>query len=93
MRWGAAFSAVSTAHPINEDEGFQIIVRPQDGLGGGGSLNIESERSNHINNNPLSVSVSYGSQSQGAETFKADLVRLSKRAIPKPRFGCNTYTN
>lgn len=91
--WGEAFEATATAQPINQDEGFYILLKPEHGLGGGGNLSIEAQRANHIDDNSLSISASYGNRSDGTSTFEVELVRLSKRAVAKPYFGCDTYTN
>ena len=94
-KWGEPFQVSAVARPINSNDGFQIAVRPSDGLGGGGSLIIRSDYSNHVKqDDPLRVSVTYGTQSgNSAQSFSTDLEKIGKRAINQVSFGCDTYTN
>lgn len=89
--WGEPFEVTSTANPINENEGFQILLHREDGLGGVRSVNIRSEYTNHVLNSSLDITVSYGQTEQTIISEK--LVKLSKKAIDQPSFDCSSYTN
>lgn len=87
--WGQPFAVSARAKPINENEGFQIILTPSDGLRD--NLNIWSEYSNHVNKSYLDIEVSYGQSDQ--IIISEQLLKLSKKAVSAPAFDCHTYTN
>ena len=91
--WGSAFEVSGvTARPINENEGFEILVGPADGLLGIHTLVVKSEDSNHVKNSELHVTVSYG-QSASQTIISQTLQKLSQRAVKPAQYGCSQYTN
>lgn len=106
IKWGAPFAVTSTAVPINKDRGFQIILSPNQGLGGNKSLIVESISSSHINKQNLEVTVFYGGgsivSSSGSSSNVYDtaiiiqtLRKNEKQPIPKEKvkYSCLQYTN
>ena len=89
--WNNPFAIQTTALPINENKGFQIILRPTDGLGGTYDMNIRSDYSNHIQQSNLDITVTYGLDNQ--VIISERLEKLSKPAITKSVVDCSTYTN
>ena len=85
------FAIQATALPINENKGFQIILRPTDGLGGTHNMDIRSNYSNHIRQSNLDITVTYGPDNQViiSETLK----KLPKTRIDRSPVDCSTYTN
>ena len=90
--WGEAFEITTTARPINENEGFEILVSPSEGLLGVYTMVIRSDEDNHVRDSEIYVTVSYG-QSDTQTIITQQLKRLKKRAVSAPRFGCSQYTN
>ena len=89
--WGEAFEISGvTARPINENEGFEILVSPADGLLGNYNLVIESEDSNHVKDSELHITVSYG-QSDSQTIISQALQTQSQRATAQ--YSCSQYTN
>ncbi len=90
--WGEPFELKTTAQPINQNKGFQILINPSDGLGGAHALNVYSDSSNHINNSELHVTVTFGA-GRGQSIISKPLAKLSKKAVPVANYDCSTYTN
>ena len=90
--WGEAFEITTTARPINENEGFEILVNPAEGLLGVYTMVIRSDEDNHVRDSELYITVSYG-QSDTQTIITQQLKPLDKRAVPTPRFSCSQYTN
>lgn len=90
-QWGEPFSITTTARPINENKGFQISVRPADGLGGLHSIDITSDISNHVERAELNITVTYGSQD--SQIITETLQSLKEKAVKNAAFDCQTYTN
>lgn len=93
--WGEPFEITTEAKAINENEGFQILVRPTDGLGGVYTLDIRSEYSNHVLDSDLAVTVTYGQHSREV-IISETLEKLSEKAIKPTTLdidNCDTYTN
>ena len=91
-RWGEPFSITAQANPINENNGFEILLNPTDGLGGVNTLIVRSMYSNHVLKDSLSLTVIYG-QDDSQTVISETIPRLTKRAIKKSFYTCNTYTN
>ena len=66
---GYPFEVSSTAEPINENKGFEIIVSPNQGLKGIYDMVISSNSTNPYEYSNLSVSIKYGSSSQVLAQF------------------------
>ena len=91
--WGEAFEVLSlTARPINENEGFEILVSPADGLLGVYTMIVKSENTNHVKNSELHITVSYG-QSDSQTIVSQTLKKLPQRAVAPAQFNCSQYTN
>ena len=90
--WGEPFSVTAQARPINKNRGFEIFLNPSEGLGGVHTLTIRSNRSNHVRDSQLNLSVVYGG-TDSQTIISQSLSKLTKRAIRKSVFNCNTYTN
>ncbi|MDE0091659.1 MAG: hypothetical protein OXN83_00035, partial [Oligoflexia bacterium] len=90
--WGEAFEVTTSARPINENEGFEILVSPAEGLLGVYTMVIKSEETNHVKDSDLYITVSYG-QSESQTIISQTLKQLSERAVAPPQFDCSPYTN
>ncbi|MBC6415142.1 MAG: hypothetical protein GDA46_01965 [Bdellovibrionales bacterium] len=96
--WGEAFELKALASPINENEGFEIIISPKDGLNGNYNLIVRSTYTNHVKNSNLNIHVMYGGQnfgyeSQGFVMIDASLRQYAKRWVETPNYTCQQYTN
>lgn len=89
--WGEAFEVSATAHPTNENEGFEIIINPSQGIEGTYNLIIASESSNHVHNSDLPITASYGVNDQAL--FTQTLKKYQQRWQKTPRYSCSQYTN
>ena len=90
--WGEAFEIKAQARPINENDGFEILVSPSDGLLGVYSLVIRSKNTNHVRDSTLNITISYG-QNDSQTIVSQQLKSLDKRAVPPAQFSCSQYTN
>ena len=54
--WGNSIEIVAVAKPINQGQGFQIVMRDKEGVSG--SIIIKSDNSNHLNQPELDITVS-----------------------------------
>ena len=90
--WGEAFEITAVARPINENDGFEILVSPADGLLGVYTMVVRSNNTNHVKNSDLHVTVSYG-QHDSQTIISQTLGKLGNRAVPPAQFSCSQYTN
>ena len=91
--WGGApFGLTVEARPINEDEGFQMLINPNDGLSGISSISVTSDYTNHVKDSQLYVVVAYG-QGDSQTIITQNLQSLKKRTIGRNLIDCYTYTN
>ena len=81
-KWGQSFSVKGEAQPINENEGFSIIIPPSSGLGGQHTLYVESEDTNHVHGGTLNVEARYGGGSGAGVIFTADRMPRVKKNPP-----------
>ena len=90
--WGEAFEITTTARPINENKGFEMLVSPADGLLGIYDLVIKSDNANHITGYNLPIQIRYG-QSASQTIISGTITKLDKIAVKTPQFTCSQYTN
>ena len=82
---------MAEARPINESEGFEIVVTPKDGIRGN-IMVIKSENTNHVRNSVLDIGVSYG-QSDSYTIISESIEKLQSRGITSSSVSCKQYTN
>ena len=87
--WGVPFELTTTAYAINEDEGFEILVYPNQGLRGTSTLSISSASSTPVKDT-LSLNVKYGKAIIMANPV---LKKYPKRSVPTPQLTCSQYSN
>lgn len=89
--WGYAFEFTGTAVSINQNKGFEIVISPNQGLGGVHNIVLSSSSSNHVEYSDLSLNVMYGASGQ----IFADptLKKYVSRWVEEPQFTCGQYTN
>ena len=89
--WGEAFEVTATATAKNEDRGFEIVIRPNDGIDGNYDLIITSNNDSPIHTNKLQINLKYGPQQQTISS--PQLTEYLQRVECKPRYTCQQYTN
>ena len=90
-RWGHSFELTTEAVAINKNEGFEIIIHPNQGLGGLYSMILSSNSSNHVIHSDLSILVKYGPS--GEILMEPSLKEYRSRWVEKPQFSCREYSN
>ena len=86
--WGHPFELTAQAVAINQNEGFEIIIHPNQGLGGNYNMILSSNSSNHVTHSDLSILVTYGS---GEVLMESSLKKYLNRGIEKSQFSCREY--
>ena len=86
-----AFEVTATATAINEDQGFEIVINPIDGIDGNYPLTITSNNNSPIHTNKLQINIKYGPQQQTISS--PQLTEYLQRVVCKPQYTCQQYTN
>lgn len=87
--WGYSFELTGDAKAINKNEGFEIIIPPNRGLGGLYNMILSSTSNNHVTSSDLFISVKYGPL--GETIMEPSLTEYTNRGIEKSQFSCREY--
>jgi len=90
-QWGWPFELTAEARPINQSQGFEIVIPPNSALGGLYPLILSSTTSNHVTHTDLTISVSYGATNQSQIIMEPRLKKYTDRAVETPELSCREY--
>ena len=86
---GWPFELEAEARPINNNEGFEILISPNQGLGGVHNLILSSNSSSPVKQSDLSVNIRYGPQAQ--IIAHPTLKKYVARWIAESPYACGEY--